>query len=116
MEFAREFVENLLFVAVSGLLFLIVVVGDGSDAMESRNIFGRRDRRYRRYGRDGVQEHLRASRPSLSQVWPRAQPLTSHARKASARETSASLREERPGHGWCHDRGEVLTLCLARFC
>ncbi len=38
MEFAREFVENLLFVAVSGLLFLIVVVGDGSDAMESRNI------------------------------------------------------------------------------
>ena len=56
MEFAREFVENLLFVAVSGLLFLIVVVGDGSDAMESdamesRNIFGRRDRRYRRYGR-----------------------------------------------------------------
>lgn len=50
MEFAREFVENLLFVAVSGLLFLIVVVGDGSDAMESRNIFGRRDRRYHRYG------------------------------------------------------------------
>lgn len=50
MGIAQEFVENLLFVAVSGLLFLIVVVGDGSDAMESRNIFGRRDRRYRRYG------------------------------------------------------------------
>lgn len=50
MEIAQEFVENLLFVAVSGLLFLIVVIGDGSDAMESRNIFGRRDRRYRRYG------------------------------------------------------------------
>ena len=50
MGIAQEFVENLLFVAVSGLLFLIVVIGDGSDAMESRNIFGRRDRRYRRYG------------------------------------------------------------------
>ncbi len=50
MGIAQEFVENLLFVAVSGLLFLIVVIGDGSDAMESRNIFGRRDRHYRRYG------------------------------------------------------------------
>ena len=50
MGIAQEFVENLLFVAVSGLLFLIVVIGDGSDAMESRSIFGRRDRRHRRYG------------------------------------------------------------------
>ena len=45
MEIAQEFVENLLFVAVSGLLFLIVVIGAGS-------------------------ELFWAPRPSLSQVRP----------------------------------------------
>ncbi|MCC6098925.1 MAG: hypothetical protein DUD33_03245 [Coriobacteriaceae bacterium] len=59
MDFMPEFIENLVFVAISGLLFLIVVVGDGSDAMESRGLFGRHAARGWRARRGGGWRHAR---------------------------------------------------------